>query len=64
MFVSNVFPYWEGVSIDNAASTVLDHYNEAVGKASGKPVKISETGWPTAGANYKESVPSPENQQR
>lgn len=59
-----MFPYWEGVSIDNAANTVLDHYNEAVSKASGKAVKISETGWPTAGANYMESVPSPENQQR
>ncbi|CDS06589.1 hypothetical protein LRAMOSA09117 [Lichtheimia ramosa] len=60
----NVFPYWEGVSIDNAANTVMDHYNEAVSHANGKPVRISETGWPTAGANYKESVPSPENQQR
>ncbi|KAI8889591.1 glycoside hydrolase family 17 protein [Backusella circina FSU 941] len=57
----NAFPYWEGVSIEGAASTLYDHYISAQEVADGKPVLISETGWPDWGSTFERSVPSPEN---
>ncbi|KAL0074702.1 glycoside hydrolase family 17 protein [Phycomyces blakesleeanus] len=58
----NAFPYWEGVSVQDGASTLMNHYDHVVTIAQGKPVKISETGWPSAGDNFGDAVPSPENQ--
>lgn len=40
----------------------MDHYQDAVSRAQGKPVRISETGWPSAGENYGASIASEENQ--
>ncbi|KAG2215141.1 hypothetical protein INT46_006527 [Mucor plumbeus] len=58
----NAFPYWEGVTADQGASTLMDHYDSVVQKANGKPVRISETGWPSSGGNFGASVASPANQ--
>ncbi|KAF7728022.1 hypothetical protein EC973_006787 [Apophysomyces ossiformis] len=58
----NAFPYWEGVAVEQGASTLMDHYQYVVGIAQGKPVIIGETGWPAEGANFGASVPSPANQ--
>ncbi|CEG78766.1 hypothetical protein RMATCC62417_13323 [Rhizopus microsporus] len=58
----NAFPYWEGVTADQGANTLMQHYQSVVSVAQGKPVRISETGWPTAGDNFGASVPSAENQ--
>ncbi|KAI8337147.1 glycoside hydrolase superfamily [Chlamydoabsidia padenii] len=58
----NAFPYWEAVPIEDAASTLFQHYDSVVGLAQGKDVKIAETGWPSAGSNFGASVASPENQ--
>ncbi|KAI9263069.1 glycoside hydrolase superfamily [Sporodiniella umbellata] len=58
----NAFPYWEGVTADQGALTLMDHYRTVVAKAQGKPVRISETGWPSAGGHFGASVASPENQ--
>lgn len=62
---ANVFPYWEGVAIDNA----LDHLKEArarLQRTYGTLIQIiiSETGWPTAGNTIGQAVPSPANARR
>lgn len=59
----NAFPYWEGVAINNAASTLFEHYDSVVAIAKGKKVRIAETGWPSSGANFGASVASPQNQE-
>ncbi|CAO3638164.1 unnamed protein product [Mucor hiemalis] len=59
----NAFPYWESVTVEQGAVTLIDHYNSVViGKAMGKPVRISETGWPSDGENFGVSVASQANQ--
>ncbi|KAI8637954.1 glycoside hydrolase superfamily [Parasitella parasitica] len=58
----NAFPYWEGVTADQGASTLMAHYDSVVQKANGKPVRISETGWPSSGGNFGASVASPANE--
>ncbi|KAI8376252.1 glycoside hydrolase superfamily [Radiomyces spectabilis] len=58
----NAFPYWEGVTVDQGATKLIEHYDSLVSEAQGKQVRISETGWPTSGPNFGESVPSPQNQ--
>ncbi|KAG2200354.1 hypothetical protein INT47_002268 [Mucor saturninus] len=59
----NAFPYWEGVTVENGATTLIEHFNSAVlGKSLGKPVRISETGWPSSGPNFGASIASPENE--
>ncbi|CEP18951.1 hypothetical protein [Parasitella parasitica] len=58
----NAFPYWEGVTAGQGASTLMAHYDSVVQKANGKPVRISETGWPSSGGNFGASVASPANQ--
>ncbi|CAO3621962.1 unnamed protein product [Cunninghamella echinulata] len=58
----NAFPYWEGVEINDAATTLFQHYDSVVSVAKGKKVKIAETGWPGSGSNFGSSVASPQNQ--
>ncbi|KAI9313836.1 glycoside hydrolase superfamily [Dichotomocladium elegans] len=58
----NAFPYWEGVAVEQAADILMDHYHYVKSIANGKDVKISETGWPSAGANFESAVPSIENE--
>jgi len=60
----NAFPYWEGVTVDQGAKALMDHYDYVVSIAQGKPVYITETGWPTCGGNFEASVASPENQKK
>ncbi|KAG1470348.1 hypothetical protein G6F56_002738 [Rhizopus delemar] len=58
----NAFPYWEGVTAEQGAQTLMDHYQTVLTKAQGKPVRISETGWPSTGGNFGASIASAENQ--
>jgi glucan 1,3-beta-glucosidase len=60
--IRNAFPYWQGVAVEQGADSLMKSYDIVVSKAQGKTVRISETGWPSAGDNYGASVPSPENQ--
>ncbi len=46
----NAFPYYENTkpnSIENANATFWGDYDATVGAVGGKPVWITETGWPT-----------------
>jgi exo-beta-1,3-glucanase (GH17 family) len=57
----NFYPYWEGISIDNAMSFLHHRYNQIAEAAGDRPVIVSEAGWPSAGNQLGDAVPSAEN---
>jgi exo-beta-1,3-glucanase (GH17 family) len=57
----NYYPYWEGVSIDTSIATLHRQHQLVVAAAQGKPVIVSETGWPSAGNVICNAVPSAAN---
>jgi len=59
--LANCYPYWEGCHIDYSLLYMKEMYNRAIRAANGKPVIISETGWPSQGTNFAASEPSDEN---
>lgn len=61
VILANCYPYWEGCHSDYSLLYMKDMYNRAVRIARGKPVIISETGWPSQGTGLQGAIPSPEN---
>ena len=57
----NYYPYWSGVSINTSIATLHRQHQQMVAAAQGKPVIVSETGWPSAGNVICNAVPSPAN---
>jgi glucan endo-1,3-beta-D-glucosidase len=60
------YPYYEngkGNDIKNAPALFDAAYNAAINAAKGKPVWLTETGWPTTGPTWDQAVPSVENAQ-
>ena len=57
----NIYPYWEGINVSYAVSLLNNRYQEIVTAARSKPIIISETGWPSAGDQIGDAIPSPEN---
>ncbi len=51
----NVYPYWDGVTVDEAVNAIENWYMEAVKKVNTsslhKEIIIAETGWPSCGEN-------------
>jgi len=51
----NVYPYWDGVAVDEAVNAIENWYMEAVKKVNTssfhKEIIIAETGWPSCGEN-------------
>lgn len=58
---ANLYPYWEGVVVDQAVAYVNTWYQMLEAAAPGKPVWVSESGWPSCGDAQNDAVPSPEN---
>jgi exo-beta-1,3-glucanase (GH17 family) len=61
VILSNCYPYWEGTDIDHSLNHMQQMYGQAVRAANGKPVIITETGWPSQGTNLRGAFPSAEN---
>lgn len=61
VILANCYPFWEGTSIDQASLYLKQMFAVAEQAAKGKPVMITETGWPSQGTNTNSAVPSPEN---
>ncbi|MFN5168501.1 MAG: glycosyl hydrolase family 17 protein [Cyclobacteriaceae bacterium] len=59
--LANCYPYWEGCHIDYSLLYMKEMYNRAIRAANGKPVIISETGWPSQGTSFGAAAPSDEN---
>ncbi|EKJ74741.1 hypothetical protein NXS19_013914 [Fusarium pseudograminearum] len=61
------YPYYEngkGNGIDNAAKLFNKAYDATVATSGGKPVWVTETGWPYKGPDWDEAVPSVKNAQK
>ncbi|CAL8578695.1 hypothetical protein XPA_004466 [Xanthoria parietina] len=60
----DAYPYFQNTqanSIDNGESLFFDAYDATVAVAQGKPVWITETGWPVSGPTENQAVPSTQN---
>jgi len=62
----DAYPYYETTkanSIENANATFWGDIDDTTAVAQGKPVWITETGWPVSGPTENEAVPSVQNAQ-
>ena len=57
----NCYPFWEGCKIEFASSSLREMYQATKNIANGKPVIITETGWPNQGGSVGKSHPSTQN---
>ena len=57
----NCYPYWESCPAEYALLYMKEMYRRAVRVAGGKPVVISETGWPTSGTAFYAAEPGLES---
>ncbi|MEM7107836.1 MAG: MFS transporter [Bacteroidota bacterium] len=61
VILANAYPFWEGSDI-KVASIYLQHMHKLAENAGkGKPVIITETGWPNCGESMASAKPSNEN---
>jgi GPH family glycoside/pentoside/hexuronide:cation symporter len=61
IILANCYPFWEGFNIEQSTLYLRQMYAVTKNAAKGKPVKITETGWPNQGLDNNEAHPSPEN---
>lgn len=62
--LANCYPFWEGCHADYALLYIKDMFHRVRAAAGGKPIVISETGWPNAGECFGDSEPSDANAMR
>ncbi|KAJ2370242.1 glycoside hydrolase 3 protein, partial [Coemansia sp. RSA 2607] len=60
----HAFPFWEGTKIEDAQDKMFEHIYNLQSLAGSKKVVVGETGWPDAGGNYEDAVPSRDNEHR
>ncbi len=58
VIMANCYPFWEGCPLDHAIAYMQSMHQRTVAVAKGKPVIISETGWPDKGSAFHGAVPS------
>lgn len=61
IILANCYPFWEGCPQEYSLLYMKDMYRRAVDAAQGKPVVITETGWPSIGSRFHGAIPSREN---
>ncbi len=61
MILANCYPFWEGCSIEKSSIYLKQMYAGVEQVAKGKPIIITETGWPNKGDNTKGAEPSESN---
>ncbi len=64
VLLANCYPFWEYCALDISVSYMKQMYDLVSRHANGKPVMISETGWPTKGEQYGGAIPSYKNAMR
>jgi exo-beta-1,3-glucanase (GH17 family) len=57
----NDYPYFAGVPVNCGIAALHYCYQQLTAVAGGRPVIISESGWPSCGDTRNQAVPSPEN---
>ena len=60
VLLTNCYPFWEGYTLDQAVPTMQSMVRRTQAVAGGKPVIVSETGWPDRGSPFGGAVPSPD----
>ncbi len=60
VILSNCYPFWEGTDFNHALPHMQQMVHQAKTAAKGKPVIITETGWPSKGEKFGYAVPSPQ----
>ncbi len=60
VILANLYPYWEGCPIEYALGHMQAMYGQVVDAAQGKPIIVTETGWPSQGGSLKGAVAGPE----
>lgn len=58
----HILPFWEGISAEEGVDFVLDRYRELQAAFPGKPIVLTEVGWPSNGLTRKQAVATPVNQ--
>ena len=58
----HMLPYWEGIHVDIAVDYVVDRVNELKRMYPGKPIVITEVGWPSNGRTRQSAVASESNE--
>ena len=61
VILANCYPFWEGCPAEHALLYMKEMYRRAQRAGGGKPVIISETGWPNIGTPTDGAVPSLQN---
>jgi exo-beta-1,3-glucanase (GH17 family) len=59
---AHIFPFWEGVSVEQAIDVTFRRYDMLKQAFPGKRIVIAEYGWPSGGSTRHESVPSLPNE--
>lgn len=57
IILCNCYPFWEGCPFENSLAYMQEMHQQATKAAAGKPVVITETGWPSQGESLKGSTP-------
>jgi len=58
----HMLPFWEGVPLDKAVDYVVERMNELKRHFPGKPIVITEVGWPSNGRAIKQAIASVANE--
>jgi exo-beta-1,3-glucanase (GH17 family)/cellulose synthase/poly-beta-1,6-N-acetylglucosamine synthase-like glycosyltransferase len=58
----HMLPFWEGIRMDDAVDYIIDRMNDLKACFPGKPIVISEVGWPSNGRTRKAAIASPANE--
>ena len=61
VILTNCYPFWEGSDIHKAAGYLKRMYQLTREVSKGKPVIVTETGWPNKGSNREAAEPSSVN---
>ncbi|MFN2394822.1 MAG: glycosyl hydrolase family 17 protein [Bacteroidales bacterium] len=61
VILSNCYPFWEGTDFKYSLPHMQNMYHTAKMAGKGKPVIITETGWPSKGESLGGAIPSNEN---
>ena len=61
VILSNCYPFWEYCGLDISVEYMKKMYEMVSENTHGKPVIITETGWPNKGSQYGDAMPSYEN---
>ena len=64
LILTNCYPFWEGCPREQAIAYMQSMVARTRAVAGGKPVVISETGWPDRGSHFHGAVPSTEGAMR